>query len=174
MMSLPAGFGPPTITITREDRVLVTDSDGCIRRSEDEGFFARDTRFVSGYELLLNGQRPLLLNSSAVRHFSARYEFANPPLLDSVGAIPREQVALRLDRTIAGGVHEDYDVVNYGRRPIALALEIRIDSDFADVFEVKDRRLVRRGTINSRWDRARRELRTTYENSTFRRELLVK
>ena len=174
MMSLPVRVGPPTITINRDDRVLVTDADGTIRDTEDEGFFARDTRFVSGYELLLNGQRPLLLNSSAVRHFSARYEYTNPPLLDSVGAIQREQISLRLDRTVDGGIHEDYDLVNYGRRPVALTLEIRVDSDFADVFEVKQRALVRRGTINSRWHPARGELRTGYENSAFRRELLVK
>jgi len=33
--------------------------------------------------------------------------------------------------------------------------------------------LVRRGEINSRWFRSRRELRTSYNNATFRRELIV-
>ena len=174
MMSLPVRVGPPTVTINRDDRVLVTDLDGTISPSEDQGFFARDTRFVSGYELLLNGRRPLLLNSSAVRHFSARYEYSNPELLDARGTIPRESVSMRVDRTVAGGVHEDYDIANYGRRPISLTLEVRIDSDFADVFEVKLRSLVRRGTINSRWFRSKRELRTAYEHEWFQRELLVK
>jgi glycogen debranching enzyme len=174
MMSLPIRVGPPTVTINRDDRVLVTNADGTIDPHEDEGFFARDTRFVSGYELLINGQRPLLLNSSAIRFFSARYEFTNPRMLDPEGPIQREQISLRLDRTIAGGIHEDYDLVNYGRRTVALTLEIRIDSDFADVFEVKGRAVVRRGTINSGWYRSKRELRTVYVNDRFRRELVVK
>ncbi len=173
-MSLPVRVGPPTVTINRDDRVLVTDLDGTFSPSEDQGFFARDTRFVSGYEVLLNGQRPLLLNSSAVRFFSARYEYTNPPLLDSHGPIEREQISLRVDRTMAGGVHEDYDLINYGRRPISLTLDIRLESDFADVFDVKLRARVRRGTINSRWSSSKQELRTAYTNRDFRRELVVK
>jgi len=173
-MALPVRVGPPTVTINRDDRVLVTSLDGTIDPRGDEGFFARDTRFVSGYELLLNGQRPLVLNSSAVRFFSARYEFTNPPLRDGDGVIEREQISLRLDRSMAGGLHEDYDLVNYGRREVGLTLELRIDSDFADVFEVKLHTIVKRGTVNSRWYRTKRELRTSYANDSFRRDLLVR
>ncbi len=174
MMSLPVRVGPPTVTINRDDRVLVTDLDGAVRPTEDEGFYARDTRFVSGYRFWLNGQRPLLLNASAVRHFSARYQFANPQMIDVSGEIPRQQVSLRLDRTVAGGVHEDYDIVNYGQRPLTLTLEIQIVSDFADVFEVRGRKIIRRGQINTDWERADCELRTSYENDGWRRELVVR
>jgi len=172
-MSLPIRVGPASVTINRDDRVLVTNVDGTIDALGDEGFFARDTRFVSRYEVLLNGQRPTLLNSSSTRFFAARYEFTNPALIDTDGPIPREHISLRLDRSIAGGVHEDYDLVNYARREVALTLEIRIDTDFADVFDVKAHELMRRGRMNSRWYRTRSELRTTYANDGFRRELVV-
>jgi glycogen debranching enzyme len=167
-------IGPPTVTINRDDRVLVTKQDGTISAAEDDGFYARDTRFVSGYEVLLNGERPLLLNSAAVRHFSARYYLTNPELIDRHGEIPRQHVSLRLDRTVAGGIHEDYDIVNYGQRALALSLEIRIDSDFADVFEVREHKILRRGQINTRWERARSELHTAYENNGWQREMVVK
>ncbi|CAN5619400.1 amylo-alpha-1,6-glucosidase [soil metagenome] len=70
-------------------------------------------------------------------------------------------------------MHEDYDLINYARREVALTLEIRVHSDFADVFDVKKHEIVRRGEINSRWYRTRRELRSVYATNGFRRELVV-
>ncbi|MBA3876650.1 MAG: amylo-alpha-1,6-glucosidase [Anaerolinea sp.] len=172
-MTLPIQVGPSTITMNRDDRFVVCQPDGRIERQAEEGFFARDTRFVSGYELFLNGRRPLLLNSSPVQFYSSRFEFTNPELLDRDGIVPRQSLSLRLDRTVSGGVHEDYDIVNHGRRPVRLTIEIEIESDFADIFDVKAGQLVRRGEINARWFRSARELRTTYANGDFVRALAV-
>jgi glycogen debranching enzyme len=173
LLALPVAVGPSTITINRDDRFIVSQPDARIDPNADEGFFARDTRFVSGYDVWLNGQRPTLLNSSPIRFFSARHEFTNPDLFDSDGTIPRSSIALQLDRTVSGGVHEDYDIVSYARRPIALTLEVEVDSDFADIFDVKSRQLVRRGSLQSRWYRTAGELRTSYENDGFRRHLVL-
>ena len=70
-------------------------------------------------------------------------------------------------------VHEDYDLVNYSRRPVRLTIEISILSDFADIFDVKHGQIVRRGELNTRWFRSRGELRTSYVNGDFRRDLIV-
>ncbi|HEV2006433.1 MAG TPA: glycogen debranching N-terminal domain-containing protein [Candidatus Limnocylindrales bacterium] len=172
-MTLQIPVGPSVIMINRDDRVLVCQPDGRIVDGFEGGFFARDTRFVSGYGLLLNGRRPVLLNSSPVQSFSARFEFTNDALLDAFGPVDPHTLSVRLDRTIEGGVHEDYDVVNYGRRAVRLTIEIEVHSDFADIFDVKDAHIVRRGTIQTQWFRSSGELRTTYVNSTFRRELVV-
>ena len=172
-MPLSVQVGPSTVTINRDDRVVVCQLDGRIEASADEGFFARDTRFISGYDLWINGRRPVLLNSSPVQFFSSRFEFTNDPLLDVSGAIDRQSLSIRLDRTVSGGVHEDLDIANYARRPVQLTIEVAITSDFADIFDVKLHTLVRRGSINSRWLRSRRELRTTYVNREFRRELVI-
>ncbi len=172
-MTLPTQVGPASITMNRDDRVVVCQPDGWIDPRAEEGFFARDTRIVSGYGVWINGHRPLLLNSSPIQFYSARFEYTNPELLDPVGPIDRHSLSLRLDRTVSGGVHEDYDLVNYGPRAVRLVIEIEIDSDFADIFDVKADRLVRRGEINTRWFRSRGELRTTYTNRDFIRELVV-
>ena len=172
-MTLAVPVGPPTITINRDDRVVVCQPNGRIDADEEQGFFARDTRFISAYDLWVNGRRPTLLNSSPIEFFSSRYEFTNPELLDATGTIPRENLSIRLDRTVSGGVHEDYDVVNYARRPVRLLLEIAIASDFADIFDVRRRKLLRRGTLDTQWSRARQVLRTKYRNRDFRRELTV-
>jgi len=125
-VTLPVQVGQSTLTINRDDRFVVSQTDGRIDPGAEEGFFARDTRFVSAYDLLINGQRPVLLNGASVEFFSARLEFTNPELLDPDGRVPRSSIALRLDRTVSGGIHEDYDFVSYARRPIRLTIEIEI------------------------------------------------
>ena len=84
---LPIQVGPSNVTINRNDRFLVCQPDGRIESTKQEGFFARDTRFVSGWDLLVNGRRPVLLNSSPVQFFSARFAYVNGPLVDDVGPI---------------------------------------------------------------------------------------
>jgi len=172
-VTLPVQVGPATVTINRDDRVVVCQADGRIDADGDEGFFARDTRFISGYGLWINGRMPVLLNSSPVQFFSARFEFTNGVSIDEAGSIEPHSISIRLDRTLGGGVHEDYDIVNYGRRVVRLTIEIAIESDFADIFDVKRHAIVRRGDLNSRWFRSRRELRTAYTNRDFQRELAV-
>jgi glycogen debranching enzyme len=172
-VTLPIQVGPSTVTINRDDRVLVCEPDGRLDPAAEQGFFARDTRFVSGWELLINGRRPLLLNSSSVQFYSARFEFTNDASYDDAGPVDRHTLGIRIDRTVSGGVHEDLDIDNFGRRTVRLTIEVAIASDFADLFDVRGGQLVRRGSLNSRWFRSRRELRTTYTNRDFRRDLIL-
>ena len=83
-MTFPVQIGPSTITINRDDRVLVCQPDGRIV-GESDGFFTRDTRFISGYEIRINGQRPILLGSTPIQFFSSRFEFTNDRLVDASG-----------------------------------------------------------------------------------------
>src|ERR1700724_2150153 len=70
-------------------------------------------------------------------------------------------------RWSSGGTHEDLDVTNNSMNPIKFQLEIAIRSDFADIFEVKSNRIVRRGRIATEWSPAQQRLRTTYRNRVF-------
>ena len=171
-MTFPVQVGPSTITINRDDRVLICQPDARILGDAD-GFFTRDTRFISGYDLLVNGRRPILLGSGSIQSFSSRFEFTNDVCVDPDGVIDRQSLALRVDRTIADGVHEDYDIDNFARRPVRLTIEIAVLSDFADIFDVKRGEIVRRGRLDTRWYRSRGELRSTYVNKDFRRDLIV-
>ena len=49
-------------------------------------------------------------------------------------------------------MHEDYDLTNYSREPVQVDLEVSIESDFADLFEVKAHQPLLRGTLHSSWD----------------------
>ena len=123
----------------------------------------QDTRFVSAYGITLNGRAPLLLNASRVEHYSVRHEFTTPELPLGTGALgpsaltlPPRSIGLRLDRTISEGIHEDLDLVSYAAAPVRLRLEIALRSDFADIFEVRAKQLVRRGDIQPTWHARRR------------------
>ena len=43
--------------------------------------------------------------------------------------MPERSVGFRLERTILGGIHEDYDLTNSATYPVRLLLEIEIESD---------------------------------------------
>ena len=166
--------GPATVTIHDDDEVLVCELNGEMSSTKEQGYFSADTRLVSGYRIRLGRVRPVLCNASAVRHHSARFEFTNAAALGADGLeIPAQSVHLRLDRTIGHGVHEDYDLTNYCMHPAMLELEVSLESDFADIFDVKDHRVLRRGALQSEWDARRGRLVTRYTNGDFARSLVV-
>ncbi len=163
--------GPPLVAIHHDDQVLVCEPDARMSRQYGQGYFVADTRLASGYRLRLEGGTPTLLNSSAVRSHSARFEFTNPLLETASGAIPGGTLHLRLDRVVSHGIHEDYDLTNVGRSAVEIVLEVSVESDFADLFDVKSQRLPRRGTIQTVWDERKHRLTTRYRNGEFRRAL---
>src|SRR6202162_2557628 len=178
---MPVTHGAPTITINHDHQFMVSEPNGTMLPNAGVGFFARDTRFVSSYSVTLNGRVPLLLDASTIDHFSVRHEFTTPelPLAGTRNGaehdivLKEHAIGFRLDRTIFEGVHEDYDLVSFAAHPVRLILEVAIESDFADIFDVRRRRLVRRGDLQSSWHEKAGELRTTYTNGSFKRELFV-
>ena len=166
--------GPPSVTIHDDDEFLVCDLNGEMSSTKEQGYFAGDTRFVSGYRLRLDGERAILCNSSAVEHHSARFEFTNAGSLGGNGlVVPEHSLHLRLDRTIGHGLHEDYEVTNYCGEVAVVELEMSLEADFADLFDVKSHRTIRRGSLQSEWHARRGRLVTRYSNGDFERSLTV-
>lgn len=163
--------GPQVVTIHADDQFLVCRPDATVIPSSADGYFVADTRLVSNYRLTLSRTKPLLVNSSPVAPFSARFEFVNDDLEMVAGALPRGTLHLRVDRVVGDGLHEDYDLVSYADRPVELDLEIRVEGDYADLFEVKSGHVVRRGSLQSTWDRDAGALTTEYSNRDFHRGL---
>jgi len=166
--------GPLVVSTHVDDEVMVSELSGEMSSTKEQGYFVADTRLASGYRLKLGGKQPTLLNGAAVRHHSARFEFTNPTLVGSDGReIAEHSLHLRLDRSMGPGIHEDYDLTNQGRDDVVLDLEVSVESDFADLFDVKAHRRIRRGSIHSSWDEEEGRLTTRYENATFERSLVL-
>ena len=171
---MEVSVGPPVVSTHFDDEVVVCEPSGEMSSTKEQGYFAADTRLVSGYRLKLGGKRPVLLNGAAVGSHAARFEFTNPALVGCDGhQIPEHSFHLRLDRSVGPGIHEDYDVTNQGRDGAVLDLEVSIESDFADLFDVKAHRRIRRGSIHSFWDQETGQLTTRYANEAFERSLVL-
>ncbi len=173
-MSVEIRIGPPVITINQGSTFMVTDERGEIDPESEQGVFTGDTRFVSFYQLYINGARWQLLSSSAVSYYASRCYFTNPTVATEDGDISGQRLGLRVTRTIGDGIHEDLDITNYALDPVRFILEIALRADFADLFEVKSHKLVRRGRVVTQWDDAKSELINDYAHEDFKRRLVYK
>src|SRR5215831_246647 len=127
---------PPGITISQGRTFMVTDECGEIAPNCEEGVFAIDTRFISGYHISLSGQPWTLLTASQISFYAARICLTNRALHDESADAPANTIGLTIDRTIGEGIHEDFTLTNYCGKPVRLVLELALQADFADIFEV--------------------------------------
>ena len=168
-MPFRVNVGPPTLTINQGSTFMVTEQDAQITTDGELGVFANDTRFVSYYSCSANGQPWDRLNSSTTAYYAARIYLTNPELTTEDGPIAQGSVGFVITRIAGSGIHEDLDITNYGLQPVRFNLEIALRSDFADIFEVKAHKFVRRGHIVTQWEEESSELHTAYTNRDFYR-----
>lgn len=173
-MPLEIKVGPPQLALHQGNTVLVTNEDGQIPWPSDKGLYFLDTRLISSWYIYANGIPLDLLNSGAITHYAARVYLTNPAIETEQGLIAEHTLSIALGRSLDGGVHEDIDVTNLGMKAVRFNLEIAIRSDFADIFEVKSKRIVRRGRITTQWSAEMARLRTTYQNKDFGREINIR
>jgi glycogen debranching enzyme len=148
-MALEITVGPPVVTINHGNTFLVSELDGSVTSGSDRGLYSRDTRYISRYQLYIDGKPWTLLNSGAVAYYASRTYLVNPKVLTEQGEIEPATLGLVLSRTVAAALHEDIDIQNYSAKPVHFNLEILIRTDFADIFEVKTKALTRRGHIET-------------------------
>jgi glycogen debranching enzyme len=172
-MPFKVEVGPPQIAIHHAQTVLITDPDGQVNWPSDKGLYFLDTRMISAMAISANGEPWDLLNGGAVTADTARIHLTNRAFLSEDGGVQTRTLGLVIGRKLGGGMHEDLDITNHGRRPVKFNLEIAIRSDFADVFEVKQNRIVRRGRIATDWSDEHQKLRTTYSNQDFIRAVHI-
>jgi glycogen debranching enzyme len=165
--------GPLQLVINQGHGFLVTDQDGHIPWPTNKGLYFFDTRMISSWQIFANGKSWELLNASNISHYAARIFLTNPSISTEQGEIQAHTLGLALGRSIDGGIHEDIDIINYGMKSVHFNLEIAIRCDFADLFEVKSRHIVRRGRITTDWCARTMQLTTAYRNKDFFREVTI-
>ena len=170
-MPLEIKVGPPQLAIHQGFTVFITEPDGGVAWPSDKGLYFRDTRLISAYATYANGQVWDLLNSGAPTFYGCRIFLTNRAFPSESGPVADRTLSLVLSRAIDGGVIETHAITNHGRTPVVFNYEVSVRSDFADVFEVKSTRIVRRGRIASTWDNDAGVLTTTYRNDAFLRAL---
>ena len=165
----------PSVKINHGATFLVTDQQGSIPLdAHDYGLYASDTRFLSRHELRLNGRRPESVASVRLSFRHARWHMIADDVAGFGGDMRDARVAITLDRLVSGHrLHEDLALRTFGRTPLTVLLEIALESDFADLFEVRQKQWQRRADLNTWWV-GPNSLEARYQNNDFVRRCLVR
>jgi glycogen debranching enzyme len=110
-----------------------SDEKGDADAQDADGFFYHDVRHLSRWHVRVDGKPVEPLTSRRVDYYSARV--VGTPKDDGAGASP---VAVRRDRFVTEGAHEDVVLQNLSDDPHEMKLELHYGTDFADVMEAQD------------------------------------
>jgi glycogen debranching enzyme len=117
-------------------------------RTGSQGLYHEGTRFLSRFELTMNGERPLLLSSTVTeKNVLLNVDLMNPDITHE-GQVEVTRGALHLSRTRflwQGLCFERLRIHNYSLLTIPVRVSISVDADFADLFEVRGTKRNRRG-----------------------------
>jgi glycogen debranching enzyme len=171
-MAIEVTVGPPQITINRGSTFVLSAPDGSIAAYTDEGFYCRDTRYVSKYEFYADGKHWVLQNSGAIAYYASRAYLVNPQIQTEYGEIEGSAMSLVFTRAVHDGIIEEIEIRNYGLKRVRFNFEIALRTDFADIFEVKSKQVIRKGHVTSAWSPEGRQLVSRYEHDGFIRSLV--
>lgn len=136
-------------TLKHADAFAVLDSRGDIGTSSDtaEGLYFRDTRFLSRFEMRLEGKPPLLLSSSAHENKAAlSTELTNADFRLHGMRIPKDTIFLHRTKFLWNATcYERISIRSYAPQPIRLRADFLFDVDFHDMFEVRGTHRPRHG-----------------------------
>ena len=117
-----------------------------------EGLYCADTRILSEFQLLIDGCRPLLL-SSTIQDDNAVFiaDLTNPDLISGEALMMRRELIYisRMKFLWQGACHERLLVRNFDDKPRQMTLGLRFAADFADLFEVRGLKRLRRGQVTA-------------------------
>ena len=140
-----------TTYVSQSRTVLAAARDGLIHGQYEEGLFFNETRILSRYRYLIDGEEMIVSALSNVeQHTWLGYYITYPPTFDSlppdegsgaVKEVSQETLELRVSRYVGEGMHEDLDLTNYTQKPISFELVLEIDADFADQVETIHQRI---------------------------------
>ncbi len=169
MTSAPVQLPPPHPTIVpatdlggvgvlkHGNLYLLSDPFGDVHPdSRGLGLYDLDTRVLSCAILRINGVRPTLLRAQSASSHLSTIQLTNPeqrrdPATKQTagGALAMRAFSVMRRRWIAGGLAERIEVTNYSATRQQVILDLDLDADAADIFEVRGRVRERRGSYRS-------------------------
>jgi glycogen debranching enzyme len=156
------------IKILDGNTFVVSDANGDIEASATDptGLFSFDTRFLSHWLMTLDGQRLNALSVDDLNYFEARFF-----LVPGTGTVYVDaDLSVIRTRTVATGFREHVRVLNHRHEPVDLTIRFEADSDFADLFEVKDA-LKKKGKYSKKTDGGKLTL--VYERGPYARATVI-
>ncbi|HEY2915830.1 MAG TPA: amylo-alpha-1,6-glucosidase [Candidatus Limnocylindrales bacterium] len=133
---------------------LLSDAFGDIHPdTRGLGLYDLDTRVLSCAVLRINGQRPTLLRGHVGADHGASIQLTAPerwrdpvPKQQPSEALSRRAISIARDRWVSDGFAERIRITNFSGIAQDVALELELDADAADIFEVRGYPRSARGT----------------------------
>jgi glycogen debranching enzyme len=135
------------------------------------GLFYRDVRHLSTWQLAFDGRTLDPLSTDAEGYRDATFFLTAP----GSNVYDNATVSVFRRRTLGEGggenLQEELRLLNSGEDEVVVELSLRFDADFADLFEVKDKHLDKKGSVTRRVHHDRVQL--TYRREDFVRSTVV-
>lgn len=131
---LPPSGTRHALILVEGSSFMVSDRSGDLHPGGPEGLFVLDTRVLSRWELRVDGRPVELLTSVPVAPFEVRLVARARP------TDTERTVVVDRTRVIGDGMREVVSVENHTSAPQSVTVQLHVDVDFADVFEVKESR----------------------------------
>jgi len=157
----------PTLNVLDGSTFVVGDRRGdlCSDTEREHGFFSDDTRFLSQWSLRVDGKSLDLLGMDQESHFAVAL-FLTP----RVGPEDQAPCSVMRRRCIDRVWIEEITIVNHRPAASDMCVELDVDTDFADLFEVKDGAVAHRHVT---WHEDGASLVLEYERGAFRRSVTI-
>ncbi|WP_018252123.1 amylo-alpha-1,6-glucosidase [Salinispora mooreana] len=158
-----------TVRILDGNTFVVSEESGDIEATATEptGLFSLDTRFLSTWVLTINGERLNPLSYDDLQYYEARFFLVPGAATHYVDA----KLSVVRERAVGGSFRETLTILNHDENSVELEVRMAAAADFADLFEVKDDQLSKKGEIYTEVESDR--LRLGYRRGNFRRETVI-
>ena len=133
----PTAATPGAVTLIEGTAFCVCGPSGDILPGGTEGIFFRDTRLVSRWQLLVDGEPVEPLAVVQAKPFGATFAGRGRP---RPGHAEGTMLITRA-RYVGDGLREDIAVHNVSEEPAGLRMCLCVESDLADIFDVKAKRI---------------------------------
>jgi glycogen debranching enzyme len=134
----PLGAG--SVTLVEGSSFCISSANGDIHPEYPHGVFHGDTRVLSRWNLTVDGEPLEPLAAKTKEPYRALFAGR---VLRSDGYADSPLIVERL-RELGVGIQEQITVRNYSSAPVECVVSLRVEADFADLFEVKEARIQRR------------------------------
>ena len=139
-----SGEAPPRVSGDGGTTSLVAGTTFCLSAAAGDvvpggvqGLFVDDTRVVSGWRLWIDGAPVEPLGVIETERYRATFVGHAPPRRGRADAT----LLIQRTRTVGDGMVEELCIRNLAAEAAGLTVELEVEADFADLFEVKESRV---------------------------------
>ncbi|WP_284976747.1 glycogen debranching N-terminal domain-containing protein [Arthrobacter sp. efr-133-TYG-104] len=132
-------LGPGSVTLVEGSSFCISLANGDMQPLTPNGLFYEDSRYLSTWNLTVNGQTLEPLATEATEPYRGLF-VCRAPRSDGLADSPL--VVERL-RELSGGIAEEITIWNYSAESAACHVVLQAGVDFADLFEVKEAQIKR-------------------------------